>query len=70
MQFSRTQLFFVLILFIGISNHVLIMPHLLTTGKRDAWICALVAYVFIQFWGYILNLIMKKIISDYDFMNG
>lgn len=60
MHFSRTQLFFVLTLFIGISNHVLIMPHLLTTGKRDAWVCVLVAYVFLLFWGYILYLIMKK----------
>ncbi|WP_099363255.1 endospore germination permease [Fredinandcohnia onubensis] len=60
MTFSRTQLLFVLILFIGISNHVLIMPHLLTTGKRDAWICVFFAYVILLFWGYILYLIMKK----------
>jgi spore germination protein KB len=58
--FSRTQLFFVLILFIGISNHVLIMPHLLTAGKRDAWVCVLVSYAFLLFWGLILYLIMKK----------
>lgn len=60
MQFSRTQLFFVLILFIGISNHVLIMPHLLATGKRDAWVCVLVSYVVLLIWGCILYLIMKK----------
>lgn len=60
MLFSRTQLFFVLILFIGISNHVLIMPHLLTTGKRDAWVCVLVSYGFLLLWGIILYLIMKK----------
>jgi len=60
MYFSRAQLFFVLILFIGISNHVLILPHLLTTGRRDAWICVLIAYGFLLVWGYILHLIMKK----------
>jgi spore germination protein KB len=60
MHFSRTQLFFVLILFIGISNHVLIMPHLLSAGKRDAWICVLVSYGFLLLWGFILYLIMKK----------
>jgi spore germination protein KB len=60
MQFSRTQLIYVLILFIGISNHVLIMPHLLATGKRDAWVCVLVSYIFLLFWGYVLYLIMKK----------
>lgn len=60
MVFSRAQLFFVLILYIGISNHVLIIPHLLTTGKRDAWICVLVAYAFLLIWGMVLYLIMKK----------
>ncbi|MHC0037704.1 endospore germination permease [Pseudoneobacillus sp. C159] len=60
MLFSRTQIFFVLILFIGISNHVLIMPHLLTAGKRDAWICVFVSYAFLLFWGLILYSIMKK----------
>ncbi|NWQ44060.1 endospore germination permease [Bacillus sp. EB106-08-02-XG196] len=73
MHFSRTQLFFVLILFIGISNHVLIMPHLLTTGKRDAWICVLVSYVLLLFWGLILYLIMKKNqqrLSLYEWIKG
>lgn len=60
MTFSRLQLFFVLTLFIGISNHVLIMPHLLTTGKRDAWVCALIAYLFLLLWGFLLYLIMKR----------
>ncbi|WP_071392853.1 GerAB/ArcD/ProY family transporter [Bacillus tuaregi] len=60
MKFSRLQMFFVLLLFIGISNHVLIMPHLLTTGQRDAWISALVAYLFLLFWGFLIYLIMKR----------
>ncbi|MBM4764761.1 endospore germination permease [Bacillus sp. B15-48] len=60
MYFSRAQLLYVLILFIGISNHVLIMPHLLAAGKRDAWICVLFAYAFLLFWGFILYMIMKK----------
>lgn len=73
MYFSRAQLLFVLILFIGISNHVLIMPHLLTTGKRDAWICVLVAYAFLLFWGFILYLVMKKNqqrLRLYDWINA
>lgn len=60
MQFSRLQLIFVLLLYIGISHHVLIMPHLLATGKRDAWVCAIIAYCFLLFWGFLLFLIMKK----------
>lgn len=60
MQFSRTQLIFVLILYIGISNHVLIMPHLLSAGKRDAWVSVLISYGCQLIFGFILNLIMKK----------
>ncbi|GAM14690.1 GerAB/ArcD/ProY family transporter [Mesobacillus selenatarsenatis] len=60
MRFSRAQLMFVLILYIGISNHVLIMPHLLSVGKRDAWISVLVAYPILLFWGFTLYLIMRK----------
>ncbi|WP_453989945.1 GerAB/ArcD/ProY family transporter [Bacillus nitroreducens] len=60
MQFSRKQILYVLILFIGISNHVLILPHLLTTGKRDAWISALFAYAITLVWGLVLYLIMKQ----------
>ncbi|MDF2856213.1 MAG: gerXB [Neobacillus sp.] len=36
------------------------MPHLLAAGKRDAWVCVLVSYAFLMFWGFILYLIMKK----------
>jgi len=60
MSFSRLQVFFVLVLFIGISNHVLIMPHLLTTGRRDAWVCALIAYIFLLFWGFLIYIILKR----------
>lgn len=60
MRFSRAQLMFVLILYIGISNHVLIMPHLLSVGKRDAWISVLVAYPILLLLGFILYLIMRK----------
>jgi spore germination protein KB len=73
MRFSRAQLLFALILYIGISNHVLIMPHLLATGKRDAWISVLVAYPFLLFWGFILYLIMRKNpqrICLYDWMEA
>lgn len=60
MQFSRLQLFFVLILFIGISNHVLILPHLLSNAKRDSWVCVFLAYLILLCWGYLIYRIMSK----------
>jgi spore germination protein KB len=60
MTFSRMQLLFVLILFIGISNHVLIVPHLLGTAKRDAWVCVLIAYLILLGWGALISYILSK----------
>ncbi|MGO4889468.1 endospore germination permease [Anaerobacillus sp. MEB173] len=60
MKFSRLQLFFVLILALGISNHVLLLPHLLKAAKRDAWVCILIGYVILILWGFLLHLILKK----------
>ena len=50
-SFLGMQLFFVLILYIGISNHVLIMPHLLSAGKRDAWVSVLISYGMFAYMG-------------------
>lgn len=60
MSFSRLQMIFVFLLFIGISNHVLILPYLLSAAKRDAWVSVVFAYVILILWGYLLYLIMKK----------
>ncbi|MDE5412769.1 endospore germination permease [Alkalihalobacterium chitinilyticum] len=60
MKFSRLQLMFVLILTLGISNHVLLLPHLLKTAKRDAWVCVIIAYFILIFWGWLIHLIIKK----------
>ncbi|ARK32704.1 endospore germination permease [Halalkalibacter krulwichiae] len=60
MSFSRLQLLFVLLLFVGISNHVLIVPHLLGAAKRDAWISVLVAYGILIAWALICSFIFRK----------
>ncbi|MFX3629003.1 MAG: endospore germination permease [Ectobacillus sp.] len=60
MKFSPHQLLFVLILSLGISNHVLLLPHLLKIAKRDSWICILIGYAILIAWGFLLHLIMKK----------
>ncbi|MED1602681.1 endospore germination permease [Alkalihalophilus marmarensis] len=59
-MFSRLQIIFVLLLFIGISNHVLILPHLLQAAKRDAWICVLIGYGLLLIWGVLLHFIIKR----------
>lgn len=60
MKFTRLQISFVLLLFSGISNHVLLLPHLLTISHRDAWICVLLAYVLLIIWLRFIFLIMKR----------
>ncbi|MEA1854521.1 endospore germination permease [Cytobacillus sp. OWB-43] len=60
MKFSRLQLAFVIILFIGISNHVLILPHLLGLAKRDAWLSVLIAYGIMFVWIFLYKIILSK----------
>ncbi|MDF2663478.1 MAG: spore gernimation protein GerXB, partial [Paenibacillus sp.] len=64
-SFSRLQLVFLLLLSLGISNHVLIIPHLLQTAGRDAWISILMAYAVLVVWvlvvwSLLLYLILKS----------
>lgn len=60
MKFSRVQIFFLLIMFIGISNHVILLPHLLQVAHRDAWLSALIGYFLLILWSFLLVVIMKK----------
>ncbi|WP_413379226.1 endospore germination permease [Alkalihalobacillus sp. 1P02AB] len=60
MTFSRTQFIFLFLLFIGISNHVLIIPQLLGEARRDAWFCVLVGYGILLIWIGIYSIILKK----------
>ncbi|MFC3770824.1 endospore germination permease [Paenibacillus sp. GCM10012303] len=59
-SFSRLQLVFLLLLSLGISNHVLIIPHLLQTAGRDAWISIGMAYAVLVVWSLLLYLILKS----------
>ncbi|MGM0863362.1 MAG: endospore germination permease [Bacillota bacterium] len=60
MRFSRVQMLFVLILFMWSSSHATLIPTLLNASKRDAWICILISYVILLFWGYLISLIISK----------
>lgn len=62
-SFSRLQIIFLLLLSLGISNHVLVIPHLLKEAGRDSWISILAAYLLLVGWSIILYLILKSIRS-------
>ncbi|WBX78723.1 endospore germination permease [Virgibacillus salarius] len=61
MKFSRLQIFLLLVMFIGISNHVILLPHLLEVAKRDAWIASIIAYFIITVWALFLRRIINKL---------
>ena len=60
MKFSPLQLSFVMVLFIGISGHVIIIPHILTVALRDSWICTFIAYVVLILWGMMICYTMSR----------
>ncbi|MBT2641937.1 GerAB/ArcD/ProY family transporter [Bacillus sp. ISL-41] len=68
MKFSRLQVSALIILFTGISNHVMILPHLLRVAKRDAWASVALAYVFLLIWGFLAVFIFKKMNGE-GFLN-
>ncbi|WP_169083893.1 endospore germination permease [Paenibacillus sp. PL91] len=62
-SFSRLQIVFLLLLSLGISNHVLIIPHLLRAAERDSWFSIVVAYLALIGWSFILYLVLKSMRS-------
>lgn len=59
-SFSRTQIVFLMILTVGISNHVLIIPHLLQSAGRDAWVSIALGYGVLIVWSVMLYRILKS----------
>ncbi|GAA3407727.1 endospore germination permease [Paenibacillus hodogayensis] len=59
-KISVLQMYMVLMLSIGISNHVLLIPILLEAAKRDAWVGALASIVPVALWGFILYVVSRK----------
>ncbi|MEK3883236.1 endospore germination permease [Paenibacillus sp. PL2-23] len=58
--FSRTQIVFLLLLALGISNHVLILPHLLQKAGRDAWLSVIIGYGVLVLWSMLLYRVLKS----------
>lgn len=54
------MLYMTIMLSIGISNHVLLIPILLGAAKRDAWIGASAAYVPLILWVGAIHVILRK----------
>ncbi|QJD82566.1 hypothetical protein [Cohnella herbarum] len=45
--FSLLQVSFILFLFIGMLNHVLVIPLLLDVSGRDSWLSAIMAFLIL-----------------------
>ncbi|MDQ0903814.1 GerAB/ArcD/ProY family transporter [Paenibacillus sp. V4I7] len=64
-KITALQLYFVLILSIGITNHVLLIPVLLHWGKRDSWFGAAVAMIPLLIWVCLLYIVVKRTKQQY-----
>jgi spore germination protein (amino acid permease) len=60
-KISPLLLYMMLMLSIGISNHVLLIPVLLETAKRDAWAGATAAILPMIVWVGVLHVIIRKV---------
>lgn len=58
-QIRAVPLFCVFALAVGLKNHVIIIPLLLQTAERDAWISALLAIPPLLLWSAAVYLIFK-----------
>ncbi|WP_027091941.1 GerAB/ArcD/ProY family transporter [Cohnella thermotolerans] len=58
-KITLVQAYIVLMMAIGILNHVIIIPMLLTAAKRDAWVSVLAAVAIAPLWIGCLSFIIK-----------
>ncbi|WP_284641639.1 endospore germination permease [Paenibacillus silviterrae] len=58
---SRPQLIFLMLLSLGITNHVLIIPHLISSAGRDSWVSVLFAYPALLLWSLALYHICSSV---------
>lgn len=54
------QMIMILSLTIGLANHVTVMPLLLQTANKDAWIGVIIAFFILLLWILILYFIISK----------
>ncbi|WP_186446111.1 GerAB/ArcD/ProY family transporter [Paenibacillus cremeus] len=53
-------MFSIMILAVGLMNHVIVIPPLIQDAKRDAWVSVLIILVPYMLWTSLLYYIMKK----------
>ncbi|MFE5426549.1 endospore germination permease [Peribacillus simplex] len=59
-KISSIQTLSIFFLSIGLLNHVMLIPFLLSTGGRDAWFFSIITIGLIPIWVYILSRIIKN----------
>lgn len=59
-KISVLDTYFILLLSLGITNHVILIPVLLQTAGRDAWMGVILTSFIQLIWLYIFYLIMKR----------
>ncbi|PEZ71742.1 endospore germination permease [Bacillus sp. AFS017274] len=59
-KISSIQTLSIFFLSIGLLNHVILIPFLLSTGGRDSWFFSILIIGFIPIWVYILSRIIKN----------
>ncbi|MFS0670123.1 GerAB/ArcD/ProY family transporter [Peribacillus frigoritolerans] len=59
-KISSIQTLSIFFLSIGLLNHVILIPFLLSTGGRDAWFFSILTIGLIPIWAYILSRIIKN----------
>lgn len=59
-KISLIDVYFIMLLSLGITNHVILIPLLLQTAGRDAWMGTLMTTILHIGWVYILFFIMKR----------
>ncbi|TCS96649.1 GerAB/ArcD/ProY family transporter [Hazenella coriacea] len=59
-KISSIQAIFILVTAVGVLDHVIIMPTLLESSGRDAWITVLFSAILFLLWLPIIYVIMKR----------
>ncbi len=59
-RISVRDAYFILLLSLGITNHVIMIPLLLHTAKRDAWLGIVLTLIISVFWVYLISFIIRR----------
>ncbi|MGE7878991.1 GerAB/ArcD/ProY family transporter [Peribacillus muralis] len=63
-KISSMQVLSIFFLSIGLLNHVILIPFLLSSGGRDAWFFSLLTFGLIPLWVYLLSRIIKNMNNE------